>query len=387
MSREVLTLQQTTTKYRPNLVIYNIINKNIPLPFEARISRPFYHMDYPHAFAETFYCSNTYAMGNIQMTVVDNPNQQMVWSVVTPGKEMPYCFSGGHPMRGSTSGHSPYTQTLQSKGTLILLTAPTVAPSLPDSSVAPTYSKLKRDNLWLLPKEEQGENFELKNRMKYATKELIPVSPPVDNLPAEIERFWNESKGSASSWFYYPKQLNPVERDGFFFLETETMLLAVIPLSKGGFVWAPQISWSGNSEWHKFFKDYNVIVFPGEVSGYVIETAERSSFGNIDNFRQAILKNTRLNLTGLNVNRELNYTSLNGQKLKMIYNPSGLRCNAWINGDKQDWDKHTKGAVYDSPYLKVKNGVMKVSDGKNAYKIDFHKEKPEFKQLSSPVLK
>ena len=99
MSREVLTIQQATTKYRPNQVIYNIANKNIALPFEARMSRPFYHMDYPHAFAETFYCSNSYAMGNIQMTIVDNPNQQMVWSVVTRGKEMPYCFSGGHPMR------------------------------------------------------------------------------------------------------------------------------------------------------------------------------------------------------------------------------------------------------------------------------------------------
>ncbi len=387
MSREVLTIQQATTKYRPNQVIYNIANKNIALPFEARMSRPFYHMDYPHAFAETFYCSNSYAMGNIQMTIVDNPNQQMVWSVVTRGKEMPYCFSGGHPMRGSTSGHSPYNQTLQSKGTLILLTAPTLIPAQPDTSIAPTYSKAKRDNLWLLPKEEQGDNFEFKNRMKYASKELTRINPPADNSPAEIERFWNESKGSATSWFYYPKNLSPVEKDGIFFLETETMLMAVVPISKGGFVWAPKIAKNGNSEWHKFFKDYSIIAFPGEVSGYVVETAEKSSYGSIDNFCQALLRKTNLDLSKLSQDKEIIYTSLYGEKLRMVYNPNGLSCSAWINGKKQDWTNHTNGAVYDSPFLKVKNGMMKVSDGKNAYEIDFRKEKPDFKVLTSPVLK
>jgi hypothetical protein len=342
-------------------------------------------MDHPHAFAETFYCSNSYAMGNIQMTIVDNPNQQMVWSVVTRGKEMPYCFSGGHPMRGSTSGHSPYTQTLQSKGTLILLTAPTVVPAIPDSSVAPTYSKVKRDNLWLLPKEEQGDNFELKNRMKYATKALKPVNPPADNSPAEIERFWNQSKGSASSWFYYPRQLKPVESEGIFFLESASMHIAVIPFGKGGFVWTPKLE--GNSEAAKFFKDYGVIVFPGEVSGYVIETAEKAIFPTMQEFSQALRGKTKIDLSKLLKDKEINYSSLSGDHLRMLYNPSGLRCAAWINGKKQDWNNHTNGAVYDSPFLKVKNGMMKVSDGKNAYEIDFRKENPEFKVLTSPVLK
>ncbi len=385
MSQEVLTIQQATTKYRPNQVIYNITNKNIPLPFEAKMSRPFYHMDYPHAFAESFYCSNSYAMGNIQMTIVDNPNQQMVWSVVTRGKEMPYCFSGGHPMRGSTSGHSPYTQTLQSKGTIILLTAPTVVPSIPDTSVAPTYSQVKRDNLWLLPKEEQGKNFELKNRMKYASKELLQIKSHADNSPAETERFWNESKGSASSWFYYPKQLSPVEKDGIFFLETVSMHIAVIPFGKRGFVWAPKIE--GTSETAKFFKDYDVIVFPGEISGYVVETAEKSTFQTMEEFRQALLRKTNLDLSKLSQDKEINYFNLYGEKLRMIYNPTGLRCSAWINGKKKDWNNHTVGAVYDSPYLKIKNGIMKVSDGKNAYEIDFRKDKPVYKELSSPVLK
>lgn len=385
MSGEVITIQQATTSYRPNQVICNITNKNLPLPFEARMSRPFYHMDHPYAFAETFYCSNTYAMGNIQMTIVDNPNQQMVWSIVTRGNEMPFCFSGGQPLRGSTSGHSPYTQTLHSKGTLMVLTAPTLIPAKPDTSVAPTYSKVKRDNLWLLPEEEQGDNFEFKNRMKYASKELFAVKPPVDNSAAETERFWNESKGSASSWFYYPRQLKPVESEGIFFLETASMHIAVVPFGKGGFIWAPKPE--GNSEAAKFFRDYGVIVFPGEVSGYVVETAEKAKFPTMQEFSQALRVKTKLDLSKLSLNKEIIYSSLYGENLRMLYNPAGLRCTAWVNGKKQDWDKFTNGAVYDSPFLKVRNGIMKVTDGKNAYEIDFRKETPVFKPLNSIVLK
>lgn len=387
MGNEIAGIHQVTTKYRPNRIIHNITNKNITLPFEATMSRPFYHMDYPHAFAETFYCSNTFAMGNIQMTIVDNPNQQMVWSIVTRGKNMPLCFSGGQPLRGSTSGHSPYTQTLQSKGTLLLVTAPTVFPQKADTLVAPNYSRVKRDNLWLLPREEQGDNFEFKNRMKYASQKLVAVRPPENNPVAEIERFWNESKGSASSWFYYPKTLKPVEKGGIFFLETESMHLAVIPISAGAFVWAPNTQMEGNSEAGKFLKDYSVIVFPGEISGYVIETAEKSVYPLLENFAEALRSKTRLDLSNLVQKREISYTTLSGQHLKMLYNPSGLRCSAWIDGKKQDWDNYTNGAVYDSPYLKVKSGIMKISDGKEAYEIDFRNEKPLYKKLSSPFLK
>ncbi|NJO70090.1 MAG: hypothetical protein HC830_13125, partial [Bacteroidetes bacterium] len=141
------------------------------------------------------------------------------------------------------------------------------------------------------------------------------------------------------------------------------MHIAVIPIVPGGFIWNPDAKMTGNSEAGKFLKDYNVIVFPGKTSGYVVETAEKSIYPDIDVFAIAIRSKTRLDLSNLTSKHELNYVSLNGQKLKMIYNPSGLRCTAWIDGKKQDWDNHTAGAVYDSPWLKIKNGVMKVSDG------------------------
>lgn len=385
MNNEAVTIQQATTTYRPNQVIWNIINKKLKTPFEAKMSRPFYHMDHPNAFVETFYCSGSYAMGNIQMTIVDNPNQQMVWSVVAQGDTAPLCFSGGQPMRGSTSGHSPYTQTLQSKGTLILLTAPTKIVSSVDTLLAPNYSKAKRDNLWLLPESEQGANYETRNRMKYASKGLFPVKKPQNDSAEEIERFWNQSKGSASSWFYYPKQLKPIEIDGKFLFEAGKMLIAVIPVSNGAFVLSPADSehLKVSSEAQKFFKDYSLIVFPGKISGYIVETGEKSSYQSLQNFNQVISKTTKSELSKLEKNLIISYHSLGGDDLKLKYNPEGLRCEATINGKKQDWDHFTKGSAYESPYLKIKDGIMQVSDGQEGYIIDFRKDNPIYKNLKN----
>lgn len=385
MENESVTIQQATTKYRPNQVICNIVNKKLEMPFEAKMSRPFYHMDHPHAFAETFYCSDSYAMGNIQMTIVDNPNQQMVWSVVTQGENMPLCFSGGQPFRGSTSGHSPYTQTMQSKGTLILLTAPTKIVSNADTLVAPNYSKLKRDNLWLLPESEQGKNYEVRNRQKYASKELHSVEKPQNDSAEEIERFWNESKGSASSWFYFPRNLKVLEKDGIFYFEANQLLLAIIPFSKNGFAVTPTDDYlkKGNTEAQKFFKDYSLIVFPGKISGYIVETAEKSKFKNLEEFIQAVKKMPVADLSSFNNIPEIRYRSLSGEELRMKYRPDGLRCRAWINDKEQEWYRHTKGAVYDSPYLKIKDGVMKVSDGKESYQVDFRGNIPVCQEIKT----
>ena len=380
MDRAVVSIQQATTTWRPNRIICDIVTKKLEKPFEAKISRPFYHMDYAHAFAETFYCSGSYAMGNIQMTIVDNPNQQMVWAVVAEGNDGPLCFSGGHPLRGSTSGHSPYTQTLHSKGTLILLTAPSSIDAKADTVVAPVYSTVPRDNLWLLPSSEQGSHFEIRNRAKYAAKPLHPVDPPKDDSAAEMERFWQRSKGSASSWFFFPNRLTPVVRNGNYFFEANEMFLAVLPLAGGSYTVMPSAEYhhAGNSEAQKFFRDYSLIVIPGQVSGYIVETAEKSRFGSLDLFIRSVTKQTRPVVKTQKNQPVVTYTSLGGERMEMHYQPGGLRCIARLNGKLQNWNDFSGGAAYDSPYLKIKDGMMEVTNGKEGYRIDFTGDYPIF---------
>ncbi|MFW6245919.1 MAG: hypothetical protein ACOC13_00575, partial [Tangfeifania sp.] len=376
-------IQQTTTSYRPNKIICDITNKNIPLPFEAKMSRPFYHMDRAHAFAETFYCSDSYAMGNIQMTIVDNPNQQMVWSLVAEGTDGPLCFSGGHPMRKSTSGHSPYTQTLQSKGTLILMTAPTKIIPGADTVIAPLHSKIVRANLWHLPESEQGKNFELKNRQKYGHEKLFSLKPLQKHTAKSYQAFFDKNQGSASSWFYYPNSLQPEKKKGIWIFEANETYVAVIPLTDESFTVAPPKSTRNEIKGSagKFFRDYSLLVFPGKISGFIVETAEKSKFESIGDFLQSIKSKTVLNTSELYENLSLAYTSIVGDKMEMQYSPEGLRCETTINGKKQDWNNFTDGAVYLSPYINVQDGKITISNGSNSYSVKFNGNVPEWSKI------
>lgn len=375
MSKAVTRIHQATTTYRPNIVIWNILRKNLKLPFEAKMSRPFYHMDKADAFAESFYCSDSYAIGNIQMTIVDNPNQQMVWSLVDKGNNGPLCFSGGNPMRGSTSGHSPYTQTLQAKGSLIVMNAPTGNINKADTSAPKTPPGQVRANLWLLSAADQGKSYEIDNRAKYASKPLHEITLPKNDSPAETDRFWVESKNSASTWFFFPRKLTPHYLNKRIYFETSNMLIAIIPLTeKYSTVTPPDPAALKNSEAKSFFNDFGLLVFQGAVSGYIVETAEKSKFSSIEAFDHFLNGNTFLKLSVEKL--QVEYTTLSGDSMIMKYNPVGLRCDASINGVKQNFDNFTGGAAYQSPYVNIKNGIMKVTDGKSSYTVDFRGAEP-----------
>ncbi len=373
MSEATSTIHQATTTYRPNNIIWNLVRKDISLPFEAKMSRPFYHMDYPFAFAEYFYSSESFNIGNISMSIVDNPNQQMVWSAVAKGKDGPLSFSGGHPMRASTSGHSPYTQTLQSKGTLIVLTAPTKIVVADTSAIAVTYKRLHRDNLWILPQDQQPGNFELIHRQKYASAPLHSVNPPTAETPDEVARFWMESQGAATSWFYFPRQLNPILIDGVYFIEANETYLAIIPLTKDHFILNPSeelVDKLEDGQATKFFSSYGLISFSGQVSGYIVELSEKRYHQSLHDFSLQVKRNSKVQFSKAK-KIELTYTSQYGDFLEMIYQPTALRSQAFINGHFQDWDNFTEGAVYDSKTIKVKNGIMEVADDTDGYRVDF----------------
>ncbi len=120
-----VSLAVATTTYRPNRVICNLLNKNIELPFSARMSRPNYPMDEANHTQESFYASQSFGLGHAALTMVDNPNQQIAWSLVVPHGADNLVLMGQQPQRGLKIGHSPYTQTLHDQGTMVVVSAPT----------------------------------------------------------------------------------------------------------------------------------------------------------------------------------------------------------------------------------------------------------------------
>lgn len=344
-----VSLYQATTTYRPNRVICNLINKNIPLPFEAKMARPTYHLDVPNAFQESFYCSQSFALGNVAMTMVDNPNQQVVWSLVAKAPAQNLVLMGQQPNRLLKIGHSPYTQTFHHQGTIIVMSAPTgERPTTPLST-------------------------EQKARFEHASKALVLLPRPDTSSGRQIEQFVSQSAQSAATWLLVPRQARLMHQDATgLYLEAANTYVYVRPLSEYFWVEASErvLAQLQQPEAKALLEQYRILVCEGIHSGYVLEAAEKATLGSELDFRETINRSTSLRATSGTVT----YRSMQGNTLKMKYNPTGLRASAWLNGKAIDYANWANGGVYDSPYVKLRNGVLTVSDGSEQFSIDFNQQ-------------
>ena len=355
MSAAEVSLHQATTSYRPNLVICNLANGNIPLPFTARIARPLYHMDVANQFQETFYRSRNFGLGSVAMTVVDNPTQQVVWSLVATGKEGPLFFGGGQPKYLKPTGHSPYTQTIQHQNTLLVMTGQT--------------GKISASTA-----EPQAQQ-----RLKYAAAKLNSLEITADN-PGQLREFMQAAPDMAASWFFVPKSVKFTEKNGKIMLMANQTYIAVTPFG-GNPVWlTPPDEWTINlnrKDPLAIFKYYKVLVIPGHYSGYAIEAFEADEFENWNDFVNETSPKVKLQFD-LKI-QQVTYSGYDGQQLKMDYQDQKLRAEGTIDGKALDYENWADGGVYDSPVIKIKDGVMKITDGKNSYLLDYTKSSPEFK--------
>ena len=380
LSKAKTTIQQTTTSYRPNKVIYNILQQKLAKPFSARISRPFYHMDRYNAFQESYYRSQSFGMGNVYMSIVDNPNQQIVWSLVAEGTEGPLAISGGQPYPQGATGHSPYTQTLHHKGTLLLLTAPTHPNQEADRDFVVDGRRL---NPWHLPDSAQVPAYEHANRQRYGAEPLEPVTPTAPTA-ASVEQFWKSKTRSAASWLWIPRGAEEQQWiDGRLLFRLNRTWVAVQPLSEEHFfVELPEkeLATIKARELRRGLGEYQLLVSSGEVYGYMIEAVETEAYPSLKAFAAALGQQTKLDRRQLATQLRLNYTSITGDQLEMQYNPQGLKAQGQINGQLLDFENWNDGAVYDSPYLKIKEVILQVKDAKQGYTIDFTGEKPVYRE-------
>lgn len=353
MENAEITLHQATTSYRPNQVLYNLMNKNVPLPFEARMARPFYHMDSANRFQEIFYASESFGLGSVAMTVVDNPTQQIVWSLIAKGTEEPLAFGGGHPRYLSANGHSPYQQNVQSKSTIMVMVGQTEKmPAQPDAYQA--------------------------QRAKHAAEKLVRINAPNIMDSASIAQFLEDSKRGAAAWFLVPKSVEVLEKQGKIFIAANQTYLAVHPLSDYfWFDWQPP----QDEKAYRMLQTHKVLVVPGDKTGFVMEAAEKEAYDNLETFAEQVLKNTLLDVSQLKKDSKVIYSSLQNETMEMTYDHTRLRAQGKINGVELNYENWADGGVYQSPYLNIKNGLMRVWDGKNGYEVDMRGAEIEMKNV------
>ena len=352
-------LAVATTTYRPNRVICNLINKKVPLPFSAQIRRPNYPMDEGNVSQESFYASKSFGLGNAALTAVDNPNQQVAWSLVVPDGADNLVFMGQQPQRGLKVGHSPYSQTLHDQGTIVVMSGATGAK--PGGRLST----------------EQAQRFEHGGRVLKDYGKL--ADGRVNGLEARttsaIETFIDSAVNSAATWLMVPRGVVKIEEDqdkGGIFMEAGGAYVYVRPLADWFWVDVPvaDTAFFAKKETKANLAKYRILVVSGERSGYVLEAVEKSGYRDFEDFKKQVAATTRLNLANLKKRNTVEYQSLYGRRLKMKYRPDGLRAEGWIDGQPLDFAHWADDGIYDSPYVKVKDGKMTVTDGRESFVID-----------------
>lgn len=364
MSEVKLPLQQVLTTYRPNKLICDIYKERLDYPFSLRVSRPFYHMDRDNTFQESFYRSENFGLGNMYMSIVDNPNQQVVWSLIAKGTDGPLAFGGGQQYAQTYTGHSPYTQTAHHQGTLILLTADS---QVSDREVEEFRVANTRTNPWHLPDTAQVREYELANRRKYADAPLEPVTFP-DRINADFLRKLNADKHqSASSWLWLPRGTERAWHGDWLIVEANNTLIGIHPLGEDHrLISAAELPAGAlaGAKLERQMSEYDLLIVAGNVSGYLVEAVESSDYAAVADFADALARKTDLDSSRLASDLKLTYRSVYGSDLEFQYQPHRLKAAVRIDGEPLDFENWTDGGVYQSPYLTVGKGKMRLTNGR-----------------------
>jgi hypothetical protein len=361
------SLHQATTSYRPNRLVLRLLTKEVPLPFEARLNHPNYGMTVAGAQPEYFYCSKSFAMGSVQLETVNNSAQQTTWSLNVRGPRGSLLFTAGQPRWLGPEGHSPYDQWVQHRGALVFMTGASAARSLSGES----------------PSTDRYELGKLLGPKSYARNEawagtLDPVAPPLELTAGESARktWFEKARTQAATWLYFPREATVTQRGHRWIVETPDTWVVVTPL--GG-----QPFWLGAEGTERIaasreippgtpatLRHHFALVIPMQPhAGFAIEALERSEYRDL-----AAIDAARLTVDGLHVR----YESVNAGTIELDYQPAELRPRGRVNGSELDWAHWANGAVVESPYLRIANGRLWLSDGQEAYEMTYTSDKPEW---------
>lgn len=356
-----VSLHQLTTRYRPDRAVVALAAKQVPLPFEAELSHPDYGMTEPGRHLETFFCSNSFALGSVQLDVLNNAGQQTTWSLNVRGARESLIFGGGQPRWLSPEGHSPYDQWVQKRGSLLFLTGPTEPP--PGVATPPTLERL-----------DQLEGPRTYTRLKAFSGPLRPARPPVAEDPAALRRYLDESRSSAATWLWVPRGAKVHPQGGRFVFEAPDTWIVVTPLTPGAF-WIdpdPETLAGKAAAGHPLqrLRGYRVLVIPGERAGFALEAVERADVPSL----AALEARGRLTLEG----RTARYAAISGDFLELHYQPAGLRPEARVNGENLHNRPWASGGHYAGGPLTIGGGLLRLRTAAGGFDLDYRGDAPRW---------
>ncbi|MGC9453269.1 MAG: hypothetical protein ACP5HU_00230 [Phycisphaerae bacterium] len=319
-------LNLALSSYRPHRVIRNIAAKNVPMPYEARGSKPSYEGNEANKDQEILYFNDQYAMGTlyspeqgVRTSGTILPQTTMFKAVLLDDRDVQvFGASNGYHGHFPLEGRSPFDQYHQARDAAI--------------------------NICYVTGHE------------------------------ELQRRGDPDRVVERSIFGAPVAAGePVRSGGWFFWQVNKAYLAARPLNgQAEFAELPDHSHDA----------YRWLVSPGKLTGWVVQLGQQSDYQTFGDFQSAVLNECELDLSQFAEERTVTFTSLRGDVLKMRHTGGpGGRPDAWTNGEKLDYGNWP---VFESPYVReeIGSGVLELNDGVDKLTIDVSGDRPRFIESS-----
>lgn len=340
------SVHQLTSTYRPGKFIWDLYHKNFPLPFTMKVSRPSYHMDRPNQGQEYFYGSRHFGLGSIYLERLDNPNQQVLWSLVVKTNNGPKTIGGGQPYHRGPGGHSPYTQTMQHENTLLVAVA----------NMAP---------------EPEVRTAEYSSRASLGRRPLEALPIP-DRASGSFEDWFEKARFQEAAWLFIPKNSGEIiEKDQKIMLQTDHVYVGITPFSENVY-WLDVPAGTALKGRQKVLEDYHVLVVGDGFTGYALEVHEKSDFQSFSEFSAEFLNQPPFKKDrGKNI---LTYHNMKGDRIEMNYNNLGLRPGGKINDIPLDFENWSESGGYTSPVLNTGKGYLEGNIHGENFKVSLQEE-------------
>ncbi len=163
--------------------------------------------------------------------------------------------------------------------------------------------------------------------------------------------------------YYYPKSLSRREEDdsGWIFAQGGAAYIAVRPLKPG--------KWNEEETCYRFRS-------PHLKNGLITEVADSSEFASWEEFKSKLRKGN-IDLSILNSELQVEYVTSSGDNMKFRFPDERV-----LNGNKVDL---SQTPLFDSPYLKGNDRVLKMQYGQEQVIVDFNRVEITKKVLGEQI--
>jgi uracil DNA glycosylase len=170
-----------------------------------------------------------------------------------------------------------------------------------------------------------------------------------------------------------------IEENGKIFLSANKAFLTITPFSSD-YYWLKKPSNVAikSKSIQSLLEMYDILVVPGEFSGYAMEVNEAESFRDFEDYMIAAARQQ----LDINPNsRSAIFESLTGISLNLKYMGNQLKAAGIINGTHLNFEQWADRGVYKSPVLTVKDNAMEINNKKLGYRMTFKNKVINYQEI------